>query len=69
MNEFALVQQLSGNLSGIDFMIIAVSILLIFIISYVFGHKEQDTTEIFLGGRRIPPVAASLSFVAAEISL
>ncbi len=68
MNEFAPVQHLSGYLSGIDFIIVGVSILLIFVISYVFGRWEKDTTDFFLGSRKIPPIAASLSFVATEIS-
>ena len=44
------------------------AVLLIFIISYVFGRQERDTEDFFLGGRRVPPVVACLSFVATEIS-
>ncbi len=44
------------------------AVLLIFIISYVFGREERDTEDFFLGGRRVPPVVACLSFVATEIS-
>ncbi|OHB65382.1 MAG: hypothetical protein A2Y76_10375 [Planctomycetes bacterium RBG_13_60_9] len=39
-----------------------------FVISYVFGREERDTEDFFLGGRRVPPVVACLSFVATEIS-
>jgi len=42
--------------------------VLLFIISYVFGRRERDTHDFFLGGRRIPPAVACLSFVATEIS-
>ena len=33
-----------------------------------FGRREKDTTDFFLGSRKIPPIVASLSFVATEIS-
>lgn len=68
MNEFAPVQQLSGSLSGIDLLIVGIAVALLFVISYVFGRREKDTTDFFLGGRRIPPLVACLSFVATEIS-
>lgn len=42
--------------------------LLLLVISYVFGRRERDTHDFFLGGRRIPPAIACLSFVATEIS-
>jgi len=38
------------------------------VISYVFGRRERDTHDFFLGGRRIPTAVACLSFVATEIS-
>ncbi len=44
------------------------AILLLFVISYVFGRRQRDTEDFFLGGRRVPPLAACLSFVATEIS-
>ncbi len=44
------------------------AVLLLFVISYVFGREERDTQDFFLGGRRVPPVVACLSFVATEIS-
>jgi SSS family transporter len=43
-------------------------VLLLLVISYVFGRRERDTRDFFLGGRRIPPAVACLSFVATEIS-
>jgi SSS family solute:Na+ symporter len=47
---------------------VAAAVLLLFVISYIFGRQERDTEDFFLGGRRVPPVVACLSFVATEIS-
>lgn len=58
----------TGSLEGIDWAIVAGAIVLLFVISYVFGREEKDTNDFFLGGRRIPPAVACLSFVATEIS-
>ena len=58
----------TGTLSGLDWGIVGVGALLLFVISYVFGREEKDTNDFFLGGRRVPPAVACLSFVAAEIS-
>jgi SSS family transporter len=58
----------AGRLSGLDWGIVGVGVLLLFVISYVFGREERDTNDFFLGGRRIPPIVACLSFVATEIS-
>ncbi len=58
----------TGTLSGLDWGIIGLGAALLFVISYVFGREERDTRDFFLGGRRVPPVVACLSFVATEIS-
>ena len=58
----------TNTLNGLDWGIVVVGALLLFIISYVFGREEKDTNDFFLGGRRVPPVVACLSFVATEIS-
>ncbi len=58
----------NSTLSGLDWAIVGVGAMLLFVISYVFGREEKDTNDFFLGGRRVPPVVACLSFVAAEIS-
>jgi len=58
----------AGKLSGLDWGIVGAGALLLFVISYVFGREEKDTVDFFLGGRRVPPVVACLSFVATEIS-
>jgi SSS family transporter len=59
---------MTGSLSGLDGLIVAGAVLLLLVISYVFGREEKDTQDFFLGGRRVPPVVACLSFVATEIS-
>jgi len=61
-------QNYAAALGRADILIVAVSVLLLFLISYVFGRKERDTNDFFLGRRRIPSFVACLSFVAAEIS-
>jgi SSS family solute:Na+ symporter len=58
----------TGTLNGLDWSIVVVGALLLFVISYVFGREEKDTNDFFLGGRRVPPAVACLSFVATEIS-
>jgi SSS family solute:Na+ symporter len=58
----------AGTLSGLDWGIVGVGAVLLFVISYVFGREEKDTDDFFLGGRRVPPIVACLSFVATEIS-
>jgi SSS family transporter len=58
----------TGTLSGLDWTIVGVGALLLFVISYVFGREERDTNDFFLGGRRVPPAVACLSFLATEIS-
>ncbi len=57
-----------SSLAGLDILIVAAGVCLLFVISYAFGRKEKDTNDFFLGRRRIPPIVACLSFVAAEIS-
>ena len=42
--------------------------LLLLVISYIFGRQERDTEDFFLGGRRVPWIVACLSFIATEIS-
>jgi SSS family solute:Na+ symporter len=54
-------------LTGLDGAIIAGAVAVLFVISYIFGRRERDTHDFFLGGRRIPPAIACLSFVATEI--
>jgi SSS family solute:Na+ symporter len=58
----------AGKLSGLDWGIVGLGALLLFVISYIFGREEKDTNDFFLGGRHVPPIVACLSFVATEIS-
>jgi len=62
------IQNFAGNLGQIDVLIVTVAVLLLFVISYVFGREQKDTNDFFLGRRRVPSIVACLSFVAAEIS-
>jgi SSS family solute:Na+ symporter len=62
------IENFAGSLGRIDILIIAVAVLLLFVISYIFGREEKDTNDFFLGRRRVPSIVACLSFVAAEIS-
>lgn len=55
-------------MGGLDWGIVAGAVVLLLVISYVFGRKEKDTEDFFLGGRRVPWIVACLSFVATEIS-
>ncbi len=68
MIEDVAIQDYTGSLGRVDILIVAISVLLLFVISYVFGKEERDTNDFFLGRRRIPSFVACLSFVAAEIS-
>jgi SSS family solute:Na+ symporter len=52
----------------LDLIIAAFAVALLFVISYVFGREEKDTSDYFVGGRKVPSIVACLSFVATEIS-
>lgn len=52
----------------IDLLIPATAIILLFVISYVFGREEKNTNDYFVGGRQVPSIIACLSFVATEVS-
>lgn len=53
---------------ALDTLIVAISVAMLFVISYLFGRQERDTRDFFLGSRKIPPVVACLSTVATEVS-
>jgi SSS family solute:Na+ symporter len=59
---------IASTLAWPDLIIVAVGVLLLFVISFVFGREEKDTHDFFLGRRSIPAPVACLSFVATEIS-
>jgi SSS family solute:Na+ symporter len=56
------------NLSDIDFFVLYLAVIPVFLISYFFGRDEKDTGDFFLGGRKVPSIVACLSFVATEVS-
>jgi len=56
------------SLTYTDFLIVAFAVFILFLIAYIKGRDEQDTEDFFLGKRKMPVVAATLSFVATEIS-
>lgn len=68
MIESGAAQIIAGAFGRIDLLIVFLAIVLLFVISYVFGRKEKDTTDFFIGGRRVPSIVACLSFVATEVS-
>jgi SSS family transporter len=57
-----------ASLSGLDLWIVALAVAMLPVISWVFGRKESNTSDFFLGSRKVPWAIAGLSFVAAEIS-
>jgi SSS family transporter len=56
------------NISTIDFTIIAGYLLFVIFLGIYFGRKEENLSDYFLGGRRVPWVAVLLSIVATETS-
>ena len=59
---------LISSISGIDLGIAGIAVAMLFVISWIFGRKETDTADFFLGSRKVPSLVACLSFVAAEVS-
>jgi SSS family transporter len=68
MIQFSLIQNIAAVIGQTDLIIVGLAVLLLFVISYVFGREEKDTNDYFLGGRKIPSIIACLSFVSAEVS-
>ncbi len=68
MSEFLTVHQISGTLGLIDLIEVGLAIILLFVISYIFGREEKNTKDYFIGGRKVPSIVACLSFVATEVS-
>jgi len=56
------------NISTADLTIIASYLLFIIFLGIYFGRKEENLSDYFLGGRRVPWVAVLLSIVATETS-
>lgn len=59
---------MTSVISPVDLLIVAAAVAMLFVISYVFGRRENDTHDFFLGSRGVPPLIACLSFVATEVS-
>ena len=57
-----------SNLTWQDYSVLLSLLLLSVFLGIFLGREEKDTSDFFLGGRRIPWWAAGLSFVATEIS-
>ncbi len=57
-----------ASLTGLDLWIVMLAVAMLPVISWVFGRKESNTSDFFLGSRKIPSAVACLSFVATEIS-
>jgi SSS family transporter len=68
MIQFGLQQNITAAIGRIDLIAVGSAILILFIISYIFGREEKDTNDYFLGSRKVPSIVACLSFVATEVS-
>ncbi|MDD5326898.1 MAG: sodium/solute symporter [Phycisphaerae bacterium] len=68
MIQLSLPQNIIAAIGQTDLIIVGSAILLLFVISYVFGREEKDINDFFLGSRKIPSIIACLSFVATEVS-
>jgi SSS family solute:Na+ symporter len=56
------------RLAGIDFFILILYFCSLATVGYIFGRRERDTEDFFLGGRRIPWLAVCFSILATELS-
>src|SRR4030043_127548 len=68
MIPLSLPQDITATIGQIDLLIVGSAILLLFVISYIFGREEKDINDYFLGSRKVPSIIACLSFVATEVS-
>jgi SSS family solute:Na+ symporter len=68
MTHLVITGNIVATLGHVDLVIVGLSVVLLFVISYVFGREEKDTNDFFLGGRGVPSIVACLSFVATEVS-
>ena len=56
------------RLDNYDYVVLFLAVIPLFLISYYFGREEKDTSDFFLGDRKVPSIIACLSFVATEVS-
>ncbi len=68
MTNFAAFVSATATFGQLDYAIVSVAVVMLFVISFVFGREERNTNDFFVGGRRIPTPVVCLSFVATEIS-
>jgi solute:Na+ symporter, SSS family len=68
MNISILNQNVIAALGASDILVIFIGVVPLFFISYLFGRKENDTGDFFLGRRKVPVIVACMSFVATEVS-
>jgi solute:Na+ symporter, SSS family len=66
--EDIFVRPLTGSLGLLDIIVVGVSVALLFVIAYMAGRKESDTSDYFVGKRSIPALVVCMSFVATEVS-
>lgn len=57
-----------AGLQTLDYAVIALYMLFTFGIAVWFGHKQKDTDDFFVGGRRMPWFAVGLSILATLFS-
>lgn len=57
-----------SHLNPLSYLILSLSVVVLFAIGYWVGREENSTQSFFLGNRKIPMWAACLSFVATEVS-
>jgi len=67
MNETAALEKIT-TLGLPDYAWVALAVAVVLLISYFKGRNETDTQDYFVARRKIPVWAATLSFVATEIS-
>ncbi|MEF3279440.1 MAG: hypothetical protein K6357_00505 [Elusimicrobiota bacterium] len=56
------------NLSFADYTVFFAGIVVLIVIGYLKGKKQQNLSDFFLASRKTPILVSTLSFVAAEVS-
>jgi SSS family solute:Na+ symporter len=56
------------RLANLDLAILILYFCSLATVGYIFGRRERDTEDFFLGGRRIPWLAVCFSILATELS-
>lgn len=68
MDDIPGAGSVASTLQGLDYLVVAAAVAVVFTIAWLAGRKGSDTQDFFLGKRSVPPLIACLSFVAAEVS-